>query len=187
LVGYFGGSRDAEAMTFSIWAFDLLFIALVVLQIRERPLTRVQILLPVVLVMWASITFVHTIPTETNSLIVLGLAVLVGAALGAVIGIWTGVRMVSARVVTRAGVLAAGLWILVMGLRLGFQLWATGAGQEALGRFDYENGVSNEVWPAALVLMAGATVVLRIVVLVARTRRLKRTAAAPTLLSGVRP
>lgn len=174
-------------MTFSIWAFDFLFIALVVLQIRERPLARVQILLPLVLVIWASITFVHTIPTETNSRIVLGLAVLIGAALGAVIGIWTGVRNISGRVVTRAGVLAAGLWILVMGLRLAFQLWATGAGQEALGRFDYENGVSNDVWPAALVLMAGATVVLRIVVLAARARRVRRTVAAPSLASDVRP
>lgn len=172
-------------MTFSIWAFDFLFIALVVLQIRERPLTLVQILLPVVLVIWASIAFVHTIPTETNSRIVLGLALLVGAALGAAIGICTKVRMVSGRVVTRAGVLAASLWIIVMGLRLVFQLWATGAGQEVLGRFDYENGISNDVWPAALVLMAGATVVLRIVVLVARTRRLKRTAAAPARVSGV--
>lgn len=159
-------------MTTTLWIIDITLIALVLLQIRRRRLTLVQILLPIALVLWAGIAFVHSVPLGGHNLLVIGALVLTGALLGAMIGLTTHMSRADGRVTTRAGVVAAALWIAGMGARLVFQLWATGDGRLDLGRFDFEHAISNDVWPAALVLMAGATVLLRVGVILARARRL---------------
>jgi len=161
-------------MTPTLWILDIIFIALVVLQVRARRLTLLQILLPFALVLWASLTYVHSIPTEGNSRTVLALAALAGGVLGGAAGGTTHVYLAERQVITRAGITAAVIWIFGMGVRLAFQLWATGTGEQALGRFDFEHAISNDVWPAALVLLAGATVLVRVVVLIVRGARLRR-------------
>jgi hypothetical protein len=157
-------------MTTTLWIIDITLIALVLLQIRRRRLTVVQILLPIALVLWAGVAFVHSVPLGGHNALVLGALVLIGALLGAMIGLTTQMSSTDGRVTTQAGVVAAALWIAGMGARLAFQLWATGSGRLDLGRFDFEHGISNDVWPAALVLMAGATVLLRVGVILARAR-----------------
>ncbi|PZF66976.1 hypothetical protein DEJ33_06830 [Curtobacterium sp. MCPF17_047] len=159
-------------MTTTLWILDITLIALVLLQIRRRRLTVVQVLLPMALVLWAAVAFVHSVPLGGHNALVLGALVLTGALLGATIGLTTQMSRTDGRLTTKAGVVAAALWIAGMGARLAFQLWATGSGRLDLGRFDFEHGISNDVWPAALVLMAGATVLLRVGVILARARRL---------------
>jgi len=165
-------------MTPTMWILDIVFIALVALQIRARRLTLLQILLPFVLVAWASIAFIHSIPTDGNSGIVLTLAVVAGLVLGGAAGATTHVWLRDGRVITRAGIAAAAFWIFGMGIRLAFQLWATGSGEQTLGRFDFEHAISNDVWPVALILFAGTTVLVRVVFLIARGSRLRRGGAA---------
>ena len=159
-------------MTTSLWIIDITLIALVLLQIRRRRLTLVQILLPIALVLWAAIAFVHSVPLGGHNALVIGGLVVAGTLLGTAIGFTTHMSRTDGRVTTRAGVVAAVLWTAGMGARLAFQLWATGKGRLNLGRFDFDHAISNDVWPAALVLMAGATVLFRVGVILTRARRL---------------
>ncbi|MBT2504256.1 hypothetical protein [Curtobacterium sp. ISL-83] len=164
--------RDPRGMTTTLWIIDITLIALVLLQIRRRRLTLVQVLLPIALVLWAGIAYVHSVPLGGDNALVIGGFVVIGALLGAAIGFTTHMSTTDGRVMTRAGVVAAVLWVAGMGARLAFQLWATENGRLDLGRFDFQHAISNDVWPAALVLMAGATVLLRVGVILTRARRL---------------
>lgn len=162
-------------MTTTDWIINIVLIAIVALQIWERRLSVVQLLLPFAIVCWAAFVFVHSVPTQGNSPVAIGFIVLVGTVLGAAIGLLTRVRLRDGKVVARAGLWAAGLWVLGMAARLVFQLWATGGGAETLLRFDIDHRLSNALWPAALVFMAGATVLVRSILLVARGARLRRS------------
>lgn len=173
-------------MTITEWFLNLILIALVLLQIRKRRLTVVQVLLPIGLVLWAAFAFVHAIPLDGKNAVVIGCVVLAGAMIGGAIGFTTRMSILDDRVTTQAGILAALLWVAGMGARLAFQLWATGAGRVSLGRFDYFHAISNNVWPAALVLMAGATVLLRVGVILSRARRLRAGGPLETVGDGVR-
>ncbi|PZE37142.1 MULTISPECIES: hypothetical protein [unclassified Curtobacterium] len=173
-------------MTTTLWIIDITLIALVLLQVRRRRLTMVQILLPIALVLWAGIAFVHSVPLGGHNASVIGVLILAGALLGTAIGFTTQMSTTDGRVTTRAGVVAAALWIAGMGARLVFQLWATGDGRLDLGRFDFEHAINNDVWPAALVLMAGATVLLRVSVILARARRLRADRQPSVVTDDVR-
>lgn len=155
-------------MSTADWIIDLVLIGLVVLQLRERKLSAVQILLPIVLVGWATITYIHDVPTSGNSLLLIGSTVLVGLLIGIGVGMLTRVRTRSGQVVVKATAVAAVLWIVGMGSRLVFQLFATSGGGADLGRFDATNRIDNTAWPAALIFMAAATILARTIVLLTR-------------------
>ena len=69
-----------------------------------------------------------------------------------------------AHVVARAGVVAAVTWIVGMGFRFAFALYAnTTGGSESIGRWSAHHAVtSGQVWTTALVLMAFAEVLSRV-------------------------
>ena len=76
-----------------------------------------------------------------------------------------------AHALARAGVISAGLWLLGMGFRMGFQLYASHGGQDAVARFSLAHHItSSAAWTAALLIMALAEVVSRTAVLAIRDR-----------------
>lgn len=143
-------------MSFSDYLIDIALIGVVLLQIRGRRLTARALLLPVVLVAVAARSYLTTVPTAGNDLLLVVVLSGAGVVLGGASGIATRVhRGPDGVAVARAGATAAGLWILGMGFRLAFQLYATYGGAAAIGRFSVAHDItSGQAWVAALVLMA---------------------------------
>ncbi len=106
--------------------------------------------------------YLHDIPMSGNSLVLIGSATLVGLALGLGAGILTRVyRNADGNVVGIATITAAVLWVLGVGFRLAFQLYATHGGAEAIGRFSTRHAIETDAWTAAVLLMAFAEVFAR--------------------------
>ncbi|MGA8682424.1 MAG: hypothetical protein ACLPTB_10190 [Acidimicrobiales bacterium] len=149
-------------MTTTDYLLNIGLIGLVIMQIRGRRLSPVNLLLPLVVVTWAAIAYLHSFPTSGNDLVLeIG-----SAAFGAVLGIGCALtsrlqRNDTGSVVVKAGVAAAALWILGVGSRLAFEIAATHGGGEAIGRFSLAHAISLAAWGPALILMAFAEVAFR--------------------------
>jgi len=144
-------------MTTTDYVLDIALIAIVLLQIRGRRLTPRSQLIPLAIVAWAA---------GNDLLLVIGCAA-VGTVLGTLCAVFTSVRPdTQGFPVAKAGVVAAVLWILGVGARFAFQLYATHGGQAAIARFSLAHDItSSEAWTAALVLMALCEVVARVGIL----------------------
>ncbi len=163
---------DTVGMTFTDYLLNITLIGLVILQIRGHRLTKARLLFPLVATVVVAGQFLHTIPTAGNDLLlIVGLAC-VGGTLGALAGLATTVRRDGAGAFAKAGVVAAVLWIVGIGARMGFVLWAQHGGQTAIARFSGLHHItSGAAWAAAFVLMAMAEVACRTGVLYLRARR----------------
>ena len=150
-------------MSLTDYVLDIALIALVLLQVRGTRVTPRSLLLPFVIVGWAAANYLKGVPTAGNDLLLVGGCVAVGALLGGLCALFTSVRSGSnGTPVAKAGVLAAALWIVGVGARFAFQLYATHGGGPAIGRFSVAHDItSSEAWAAALILMALAEVVFR--------------------------
>lgn len=153
------------------YLLNIALIALVVRQMRGRPLTTFNLILPLALVAGAAAVYLRGFPTGGKDLVLeLG-----GAAVGLLLGIGcamtTAVRPGPGGVaVAKAGVVAAGLWIVGVGARLGFELYATHGGAAAIRRFSVAHQITSaEAWVSALLLMALCQVVTRTGLLYARS------------------
>jgi hypothetical protein len=67
---------------------------------------------------------------------------------------------------------AAALWVVGIGMRMGFSLFAEHGGGPAIGRFSEAHHITAEGWVTALVLMSLVEVVSRTLILWARSRSL---------------
>lgn len=170
-------------MTLSDYVIDISLIAVVALQLRGRRLTLHSLLLPVVLVAWAASSYLHSVPTAGNDLLLVVIAAVVGTALGALCGLSTTVKAgPEGHAVARAGVAAAVLWVLGVGTRFAFQLYVAYGGAPALERFSASHSItSGQAWVAALVLMAMGEALARTAVLAIRARSF-----APWRIAGAR-
>lgn len=142
-------------MSFTDYLLNGVLVAMVVLQIRGRRLTVRMLALPVVIVVFVAVEYLHGIPTSGGDP---GL-IAVGAAAGLVLGVGAGLatrvyRRGDGAVMAKAGVLAAVLWVLGVGARLAFELVATNGGARAIGRFSVAHHLNAQAWVAALILMA---------------------------------
>jgi ABC-type Co2+ transport system permease subunit len=173
-------------MTFSDYLFDSVLILLVLRQIRESRLDRRAILLPLGIVAYVANSYLKTIPTTGNSLVlIIGLA-LVGISFGAIGALATRVRVDGQpHALVKAGWISAGLWVFSMGFRMGFAIWASNGGGPSLERFSIAHHINGNAWTAALVLMALGEVVTRVGMLVYRGYRAQETArvAGPQLVA----
>ena len=149
-------------------------ILLVVRQIREHPLDARSLAVPVLAVGAAAVMFLHTIPAGGSDLALEAAAVLAGAAMGAIGGLATRLRLgADGRPLGRAGILAAGMWIGGVGARLAFAIAAGNGAGPAIARFSVAHHITGSAaWIAALVMMALADVLTRLVVIYLRGRRL---------------
>lgn len=158
-------------MNWEDWAISLGLIILVLRQIRGKQLTPVSLLWPVGLVVWAGFEYLGDFPGYTSDwLFALALAV-IGLALGLSCGLLTRVNHDDEKVIARATIPAAALWIVGMVSRLAFGLVALNGGAEAIGRLSEKLGLHSEnTWPTALILMALCEVLSRTIVLLLKYR-----------------
>jgi len=173
-------------MTLTDYVIDLALIGIVVLQVRGRKLTRRTLLLPVVLTGWAALTYLHSIPTAGNDLTLVAVCAAAGVILGTAAGAFTRVTAgVDGSPVAKAGLAAAVLWVVGVGFRFAFQLYATHGGAAAIGRFSAHHAItSGQAWVAALVLMAIGEALARTAVVAARAYLpTPHTSAGPTMMA----
>jgi hypothetical protein len=135
---------------------------------------------PAVLIAVAALHYLHGVPTAGNDAVLEGLLLATGIALGTLAALTTHVRVDDAgQVVSRAGGIAAALWVAGFGARMAF-VWAVthGAGDD-VARFSAAHAISGEsAWTAALVLMAIAEAATRLIVLHARGLRMRTATPA---------
>ena len=106
--------------------------------------------------------------------------VLVGAVMGAVGGLATRLRLgADGRPLGRAGWLAASMWVGGVGARLAFAVAASNGAGPAIARFSVTHHITGSAaWVAALIMMALADVLTRLVIIYLRGRRLANPAAS---------
>jgi hypothetical protein len=144
---------------------DLALIGVVFRQMRTRPLTLKSVLFPVVIMAIAGSQYLRGFPTAGNDLLLTAIFVVIGLVLGTTSGLTTRVwRNESGVTVAKAGVAAALLWIVGMGFRFGFSIWAnTNSGAKSLTTFSFHHSITSaQAWTTALVLMAFAEVLSRV-------------------------
>ncbi|MFD7027869.1 hypothetical protein ACFWAR_07540 [Streptomyces sp. NPDC059917] len=158
-------------MTTTEWITDIALLLIVFRQLREGRLDLKSFLIPLGIVAFVANSYLDTIPTEGNDLVLIGLLVAVGAALGIAGGVYTRIRSLDGHVLIKAGAVSAVLWVVGMGARMGFQLWVQHGGAASVGRFSVTHQItSDKAWVAAFVLMALTEVVTRLATIYIRSR-----------------
>ncbi len=169
-------------MNFSDYLLDIALIAIVFRQIRESRFGWHMIVLPLGICAFVGANYLHSLPTAGNDLaLIIGFAA-VGVVLGVISALATRVRRdAEGHALIKAGWISAGAWVLGMGFRFGFSVWAAHGGDAPLARFSAAHHItSGDAWTDALVLMAFGEVFVRTAMLWIRTRR----AAAPSRPQG---
>jgi hypothetical protein len=128
----------------------------------------------------AAVMFLHSVPAGGSDLALEAAGVAAGAVMGAIGGLATRLRLgADGRLLGRAGVLAASMWVSGVGARLAFAVAAGNGAGPAIARFSVAHQITGSAaWVAALVLMALADVLTRLVVIYLRGRRLAVGSAA---------
>jgi hypothetical protein len=156
------------------YIINAILVLLVLRQIRETRLGLLNLILPVLLVAGAAAYYLRSIPTAGNDLALELTLAATGAVLGALCAVATRVRRGPDGVaLARAGWIAAILWIVGIGARMGFAYASDHGGGPAVARFSVAHSITSaDAWVAALVLMALAEVIARLAVLRLRARQL---------------
>ena len=174
----------------SVYLVNASLILLVIRQIREHPLDARSLATPVLAVGCAAVLFLHSVPAGGSDLLLEAVCVLAGAVMGGLGGLATRLRVgADGRPLGRAGVLAASMWVGGVGARLVFAVAATNGAGPAIARFSVAHHITgSSAWVAALVMMALADVLTRLMVIYLRGRRLARgqAATAARIPAGVR-
>jgi hypothetical protein len=174
-------------MSFSDYLLDSLLVLIVFRQLRESRFDLKAMLLPLGIAAIVCKSYLSSVPTASNDLLLIAGFTAIGVVLGLVSGLSTRVRADGGRyALVKAGWIAAGTWVLGMGFRFGFAIWASHGGDVSLGRFSAQHGItSGQAWTAALVLMAMGEVVVRTGTLWLRSQRAladAKTVKAPALV-----
>lgn len=157
-------------MTTTDWIIDIALILIVFRQLREARLTLFTIVLPAAIVAWAANNYLHGVPTAGNDISLIAVFTVVGAAFGLASGLLTRVRSVAGKAYVKATAGAATLWVIAMGFRLFFEVWASHAsGAAHIASFSAAHDItSGEAWVVALLFMAFAQVIVRLGVIIIR-------------------
>jgi len=166
-------------MTTTDYLIDSALILLVLLQIKERPITTRQLLRPVIIVGIAVASYLNGIPTGGNDLVLAGALALLGGAIGVASGQTVIVRRSEAgEALGRSGWMSGFFWVLGMGSRMAFLVWISHGGSATIAHFSANHSItSSEAWTVALLAMAVAEVLGRTAVLALRSRRTARQRA----------
>ncbi|MFJ8826771.1 hypothetical protein ACIREE_33995 [Streptomyces sp. NPDC102467] len=173
-------------MTTTEWITDIALILVVFRQLREGRLDLRSFLIPLGIVSFVAYSYLDTIPTAGNDLVLIGTLMGAGAALGIAGGVYTRIRTSGEHLLIKAGAVSAILWVLGMGARMGFQLWTDHGGADNVGRFSIAHHItSDQAWVAAFVLMALTEVVTRLATIFLRSRLVRAgQPVAGTVLDG---
>jgi hypothetical protein len=148
------------------------FVAMVLLQARERRLDRRALVIPLVLVFFVAQQYLHSIPVTGDDLVLIAVLASTGVALGLLSGFATHVRPGTDGVALARVGWAAGC-LLVAGIcsRMVFAFVVTHGGEGAIRGFSITHQISATAWPVALVLMAICEVTVRVVTVQLRGRQ----------------
>ena len=167
-------------MTTIDYLINFALIALVILQIRGSRCDLKTAVRPLILVGAAAVYYLRGIPTGGHDLLLDGVLIGVGLVLGVACGATTKVwRASDGFSYAKAGVAAAVLWVVGLGGRLAFEEFWSHGGTKAIVNFSIAHDItSQDAWIAALVLMALAEVVSRLVTIRIRAARTQQTGEA---------
>jgi len=176
-------------MNINMYVINAVLILMVIRQIREHPLDLRSLAVPVLAVGCAAVLFLHSVPVGGNDIALELACVLAGAVMGAVGGLATRLRLgAGGRPLGRAGALAASMWVGGVGARLAFAVAAGNGAGPAIARFSIAHHITGSAaWVAALVMMALADVLTRLVVIYLRGHRLSASSAPAVahILAGI--
>jgi len=177
-------------MSINMYVINAILILMVVRQIREHPLDLRSMAAPVIAVGAAAVLLLRSVPAGGNDIALEAACVLAGACMGTIGGSATRLRLdAGGRPLGRAGWLAASMWVGGVGARLAFAVAATYGAGPAIARFSMAHHITGSAaWVAALVMMALADVLTRLVVIYLRGHRLATgpAAAAARVPAGIR-
>jgi hypothetical protein len=171
-------------MTTTDYILDSALVLLVLLQIKERPLSTNALIRPLVIVAIAVVNYLHGIPTAGNDLVLVAALALIGLTIG--LASAQTVKMRSGRdgeVLARAGWASAFFWVLGMGSRFAFAVWISHGGAATIGQFSAQHSItSGEAWTVALLAMAVFEVCGRTLLMAARRQKLHQPAPTAELV-----
>jgi hypothetical protein len=160
-------------MTIYDYLLNAALLLVVVRQIRGRRLTGAALYVPIAVTAYAAYEYLR-IPTVGNDLVLVVLGAGAGLLLGVLCGLCTLVYPDRDGIpYARATGAAAALWIVGIGSRLVFALWAEHGGGPALAHFSVTHELTPAAWVSGFVLMAIVEAAARTAVLLVRARRLQ--------------
>jgi hypothetical protein len=156
---------------------NLLLIGIVIRQIRGEVLSTRRLLFSFGLIAGTCAYYLRSFPTAGNDVELVLVLGTVGATLGALCGLTTHLTRRADGVFAKAGFAAAAFWIVGMAGRIAFAQADTHGYSADIVKFSVDNHItSGDAWVAALVTMALASAVMRIVVV-----RVRASLLAPAL------
>jgi hypothetical protein len=161
-------------MTTTEYLLNAALVLVVVRQLRGKRLIGSAIYVPLAICAYVGYTYLHSIPTSGNDLALILVGSGAGLTFGTLCGLFTLVYPDHDGIpFARASGVAAGLWVLGVGARIGFSLYAQHGAGATIEHFSVVHALSPDAWVAGFVLMAILEAVSRTVVLLARARRLQ--------------
>ena len=159
-------------MTITDYLIAAALALMVIPQMRGTQLSLRNAIWPVVLVAGAAAYYLKAVPTQGHDVLLDVVCVAAGTLLGLGCALTTRInRNAGGILVAKAGVVAAVLWVIGMLSRTGFEIFATHSGAQAVADFSRTNQITgSDAWTTALVLMALAQVLSRLVTLRVRAR-----------------
>lgn len=166
---------DHGLMTTLDYLINSALVLLVVIQIKERPLTTRGLIRPIVILGVAVANYFHGIPTAGNDLVLVGVLALLGGLIGVASGQTVTMRRgADGEILARAGWASAVFWVLGMGSRFAFLLWISNGGRAAIASFSAAHAItSGQAWTVALLAMAIFEVTGRTAILALRRQQLQ--------------
>lgn len=145
-------------------------VLLVIPQLSGARLTTRNLVIPLALVILIGALSLRSIPRQGNDDELYEAAVVLGVLLGAGCAVNTRlIRLTDGTVLAKVGFLGAVFWIVGMAARVGFDYEEQHGGAAAIARIGREKMISGTAaWSAALIFMALAQVVSRVILLRAR-------------------
>jgi len=160
---------------------DILLILVIFRHVRPSGLTPRSALLPIAIMGWAGIHYLHGFKLGGDDVLLIAALTMIGIALGCASGLTTRVwESTPGQVLASVGASAIVFWVVGMGFRFAFALYAnSAAGEAAIGRFSARHSItSSQAWITALVLMAFGEVLARVAIMQYRRLRLSRPRVA---------
>lgn len=157
-------------MTFEDYIVTFLLISVVVRQMWGRRLTAYSLVWPVILVIFLAAENFKGVPTTGNDVPFIILVGAIGAILGILCGMFTKItENKNGKLIAKATILAAGLWILGTSMRVIFAFYATHGGVSSIAKFSSSHHLSGlSVWVSALLIMSLTEVLGRTITLAIR-------------------
>jgi hypothetical protein len=160
-------------MTTTDYLINAAFVLVVLRQAQERKLELRYYLLPLAIVSWVASQYIHTLPSGSGDIYLIGGLVTVGLVSGTVAGFATHMRADRDGIgYARVGWLAGFLLIAGISARMLFVWYVNSGGEAAVRSFSIAHHISSAAWPVALVMMGLCEVAARIVVVYLRSRTL---------------